>query len=77
MAVPKKRLTSARSGSRRSQLLLKKTKLSKCPQCKEPILPHRACPNCGYYRGRLIIDLDKKERKKKEKAQKEGEEKNE
>ena len=26
-----------------------------CPQCNQPRLPHRVCPNCGYYDGK---DLD-------------------
>ena len=26
-----------------------------CPQCNQPRLPHRVCPNCGYYGGK---DLD-------------------
>lgn len=34
-------------------------------------MPHTVCTNCGWYKGRQIIDvlakLDKKERKKKEK----------
>jgi len=34
-------------------------------------LPHTVCQNCGYYKGKAVIDvfkkLDKKEKKKKEK----------
>jgi large subunit ribosomal protein L32 len=26
-----------------------------CAKCKEPVLPHRACPACGYYKGREVI----------------------
>jgi len=26
-----------------------------CPHCRERMLPHRVCPNCGYYRGREVI----------------------
>ncbi len=26
-----------------------------CPQCHGPKLSHRACPNCGTYRGREVI----------------------
>jgi large subunit ribosomal protein L32 len=29
--------------------------LGECPNCREPKLLHRACPNCGYYNGRSII----------------------
>jgi hypothetical protein len=44
-------------------------------------LPHHACPNCGFYKGREVIDtlskLSKKERKQREKEMKpeEGEKK--
>jgi large subunit ribosomal protein L32 len=45
--------------------------LAVCSKCGQQILPHRACPNCGSFKGREVIDvlkkLDKKERKKKEK----------
>src|SRR5262249_2662089 len=30
-----------------------------CPKCKEPVLPHRACPACGYYRGREVVAGEK------------------
>jgi large subunit ribosomal protein L32 len=23
-----------------------------CPNCNEPILPHRVCPACGFYKGK-------------------------
>ena len=26
-----------------------------CPHCHEMKLPHRVCPNCGYYQGRLAV----------------------
>jgi large subunit ribosomal protein L32 len=29
-----------------------------CPKCKEPVLPHRACPACGYYRGREVVAVE-------------------
>jgi large subunit ribosomal protein L32 len=27
----------------------------KCPKCKEPVLPHRACAACGTYGGREVV----------------------
>lgn len=71
MAVPKKRHTKSRRDKRRSHLSLKGPKLVECPKCKKLRLPHRVCPNCGYYRKEQVVDvfkkLEKKERKKKEK----------
>lgn len=52
-------------------LFLKAPFLTKCPKCGKPVLPHTVCLNCGYYKGREVIDvlkkLDRKERKKREK----------
>ncbi len=29
-----------------------------CPQCKEPVLPHRACSACGFYKGREVVKVE-------------------
>ncbi len=56
---------------RRSHHALQALVFSKCSHCRAEVLPHTVCQNCGYYKGRQVIDvlakLDKKERKKKEK----------
>jgi len=70
MAEPKKRLTSARSGNRRSHLAAKPIKLSKCAKCNEPIIPHRVCKVCGTYKGKDILELERKEREKAERRKK-------
>jgi len=57
MAEPKKRLTSTRSGNRQSKDALKARSLVFCTKCKSKILPHRVCPNCGYYKGEKILKL--------------------
>ena len=31
--------------------------LEECSHCHEMKLPHHVCPNCGYYNGRLAIEL--------------------
>jgi len=46
--------------------------LISCPKCAKPALPHTVCHNCGYYKGRQVIDVMKK-LTKKEKKQKERE----
>ncbi len=65
------RHTSSATGQRRSHHALKAKVYSLCAHCKKSVRPHTICHNCGYYKGRQVIDvlakLDKKERKKKEK----------
>lgn len=58
MAVPKQRTSRARRDKRRSHHGLARPPRSTCPQCKAPKLPHRACRNCGTYRGREVIQTD-------------------
>ncbi len=77
MPEPKQRHTKSRRNRRRSHLSLKARALSLCPKCKKPVLPHRVCQNCGYYKGRQVIDvlakLKKREKKQKEKEIKSAE----
>ena len=47
MAQPKRRWSKARTGLRRSTWKVEKPSIATCPHCHEPVLPHRACPNCG------------------------------
>jgi len=70
--VPKQRKTKSRQGNRRMHLFIKRRSLISCPKCAKPALPHTVCHNCGYYKGRQVIDVMKK-LTKKEKKQKERE----
>ena len=76
--VVRMRSTHGHTRNRRSHHALKSVRFSKCPKCREEILPHTICLNCGTYNGREVIDvlakLTKKERKKKEKELKEKKE---
>jgi large subunit ribosomal protein L32 len=31
--------------------------VSECPNCHERKLPHRACPKCGIYKGREVLEV--------------------
>jgi len=71
MAVPKQRHTKSRREKRRGQIWLSGPNLVPCPKCGKPKRPHTVCLNCGYYKGKEVVNvlkkLTKKERKKKEK----------
>jgi len=80
MGVPKQRHTKSRRNKRRQHQYIEGMASVLCPKCSQPVLPHTLCQNCGYYKGREIIDvlakLTKKEKKQKEKELKaKGEEK--
>jgi large subunit ribosomal protein L32 len=57
MAVPKKKVSHSRKMKRRSSVwkLEQPTNIVKCPQCGEPILAHRVCKACGYYKGEQVV----------------------
>lgn len=52
MALPKRKTSSSKSRKRRTHYSLSLPGASFCPECNEMKPPHRACPNCGYYKGR-------------------------
>jgi large subunit ribosomal protein L32 len=58
MAVPKKKISSSRRGSRRAHNALKTATLSTCSNCQESIMPHRVCPKCGWYDGREVTEIE-------------------
>jgi large subunit ribosomal protein L32 len=58
MPNPKRRHSKARTGSRRAHDSLKSHALSECPNCHERKMPHRACPKCGYYKGREVLNVE-------------------
>lgn len=76
--VVRMRHTKGKRNRVRSHHALKPMRFTVCTRCNQSVLPHTVCNNCGYYKGRQVIDvlakLDKKERKKKEKELHEHEE---
>jgi large subunit ribosomal protein L32 len=56
MALPKRKKSKSRTRMRRSHnMRVSSPGIIECPQCGEYTLPHRVCPNCGYYKDREII----------------------
>jgi large subunit ribosomal protein L32 len=56
MANPKWKTSKSKKGMRRSHHALKPQGLSTCKNCSEIHLPHTACPSCGHYDGRQVMD---------------------
>ncbi|MBT8208795.1 MAG: 50S ribosomal protein L32 [Acidimicrobiia bacterium] len=56
MAVPKKKMSRSRTRRRQAQWKVSAPRTAPCPQCNAARLPHHACPQCGTYRGREVVD---------------------
>jgi large subunit ribosomal protein L32 len=57
MPNPKRRHSTRRTALRRAHDFLTAVGVSECPNCHEKKLPHRACPKCGAYKGRAVLDV--------------------
>ncbi len=62
MALPKRKHSKARRDKSRTHWKLTVASMTKCPQCARPILPHRVCASCGYYRGRQVVVVSEKKK---------------
>ena len=56
MAVPKRRTSKRRGGQRNSHSAISRPATSKCANCGVDKPPHRVCPRCGQYAGRVMVD---------------------
>ncbi len=64
MATPKRRVSHARTHNRKAHWLgaLSAPGLVGCGHCGEMIMTYRACPACGYYKGRKVLDVSEEEK---------------
>lgn len=65
MALPKRQHSKQRSRKRRTHYKVTMASMGKCPQCKKPILSHRVCPSCGYYKGKPVVEIKVETEEKK------------
>ena len=72
--VIRMRHTRSHRDNRRAHHALTGAGLIACPKCGEKKMKHKACPNCGTYKDRQVVDvhakIHKKEAKKKAKTSK-------
>jgi len=48
-------MSRSNTRSRRANWKATAPTLVRCPQCRDPKLPHTACPTCGTYNRRQVI----------------------
>lgn len=70
MSVPKQRHTKGRRNRRRANIKINPKKFITCSQCKKNIKRHSACPYCGYYKGKKVLNIKQKAKKKKKAGKK-------
>ncbi len=58
MPNPKRQHSRQRGRKRRTHYKATIASLGNCPQCKKPILSHRVCPFCGYYKGKPVVEVE-------------------
>ncbi len=55
---PKRKLSKGRRDRRRAHDALPALHLVRCSHCGALRRPHAACPDCGTYHGRTIVDIE-------------------
>ena len=66
MAVPKEKVSKARRNKRNSaNFKASAPTLVECPNCKELKQPHKVCMKCGTYKGKKVIETEKKKKEEK------------
>lgn len=59
MAVPKRKTSKSKRNMRRaSNSKYVAPGYVKCSQCHEAKLPHRVCPECGYYKNKEVVSVN-------------------
>ena len=59
-AVPFRRTSKTRKRMRRTHYKITGNALTECSNCKAVIKPHRACPECGFYKGEKAVKVKDK-----------------
>jgi large subunit ribosomal protein L32 len=56
MAVPRSKTSKARTSRRQAiNMKLDAKTFIECPNCGNPVLRHRVCAKCGFYRGKQVV----------------------
>ena len=63
------RHTRAHTANRRSHHAIKTSVSAVCEKCSSPKINHRMCMNCGTYKGKAVLNVEKALEKKVKKSQ--------
>jgi len=66
MAHPKRQHSKQRSRKRRTHEKINAPDLSPCVNSKKPVISHRVCRFCGFYKGKPVVEIKAKAEKKKQ-----------
>lgn len=58
MAVPKRRSSKSKVRKRRTHQKTSAPNIGTCTECGEPKEMHRACKDCGSYKGRKVLAVE-------------------
>lgn len=67
--VIRMRHTRAHTANRRSHHALKAPTLAICSNCGAKHRPHHMCLECGFYKGRMVVDMSAKKKAREERMQ--------
>lgn len=56
MAHPKSKTSKQRRDTRRAHDAIQGPTLYTCPNCGSLVARHAVCPDCGFYRGKQLVD---------------------
>lgn len=60
MAVPKHKKSKSKTRIKRSiNMKMNLPQMTKCPECGGLTTPHRVCIHCGYYKNKMVIEVNK------------------
>ena len=63
MPNPKRRHSNSRTGKRRNtHKTIRQRTLTTCTNCGESKISHAICNSCGYYKGKPVLSVKKKEK---------------
>jgi large subunit ribosomal protein L32 len=67
--VIRMRHTRSHTANRRSHHALQAPALATCAHCGAKHRPHHMCLECGYYKGRMVVDLTAKKQAREARLQ--------